>query len=228
MEEEDAAPAPWNWLTSWLPTWCPTSTAHLREVEARILQVVTTRFQCRYVDLPSSHRIWTLFAGLEGAGVTEPTGERAGETEPAGERAGVTELTGERAWETERAGVTEPTAERAGATEPARERETAGEPDWERTPTPLILIHGFAGGLGLWVQNLQPLSCRRPLLAFDLLGFGRSSRPPFPAEPGAAEEQFVESIEEWRERLALPSMILLGHSLGGYLAAGYCIKYPHR
>uniref|UniRef100_H3CLV8 1-acylglycerol-3-phosphate O-acyltransferase ABHD5 n=1 Tax=Tetraodon nigroviridis TaxID=99883 RepID=H3CLV8_TETNG len=94
--------------------------------------------------------------------------------------------------------------------------------------TPLVLLHGFGGGVGLWAQNLDVLSQRRPVYALDLLGFGRSSRPDFSTDAREAEQQFVESIEQWRDKVGLESMILLGHNLGGYLAVSYCIKYPRR
>ncbi|XP_018599728.1 protein ABHD4-like isoform X2 [Scleropages formosus] len=94
--------------------------------------------------------------------------------------------------------------------------------------TPLVMIHGFGGGVGLWIRNLDPLSRSRPIIAFDLLGFGRSSRPRFPKDASLAEEKFVTSIEQWRRALGLERMILLGHSLGGYLATSYTIQYPER
>ncbi|XP_068612513.1 1-acylglycerol-3-phosphate O-acyltransferase ABHD5 [Brachionichthys hirsutus] len=94
--------------------------------------------------------------------------------------------------------------------------------------TPMVLLHGFGGGVGLWAQNLEALSQNRPVLALDLLGFGQSSRPQFSANAREVEEQFVESIEQWRAKVGLETMILLGHNLGGYLAASYSIKYPGR
>ncbi|XP_059419033.1 (Lyso)-N-acylphosphatidylethanolamine lipase-like [Carassius carassius] len=94
--------------------------------------------------------------------------------------------------------------------------------------TPLVMIHGFGGGVGLWIHNLDALSHSRPIYAFDLLGFGRSSHPSFPSDASLAEEQFVTSIEQWRQSLGLERMILLGHSLGGYLATSYTIQYPER
>lgn len=92
----------------------------------------------------------------------------------------------------------------------------------------MVLLHGFGGGVGLWAQNLDALSQRRPVLALDLLGFGQSSRPLFSTDAQEAEDQFVESIEQWRAKVGLESMILLGHNLGGYLAVSYSIKYPGR
>lgn len=94
--------------------------------------------------------------------------------------------------------------------------------------TPMVLLHGFGGGLGLWAQNLDALSQQRPVLALDLLGFGLSGRPQFSSDAQKAEEQFVDSIEQWRTKLGLDSMILLGHNLGGYLAVSYAINYPDR
>jgi len=92
--------------------------------------------------------------------------------------------------------------------------------------TPIVLVHGFCGGIGMWVHNVDALCESHPFYAFDLLGFGRSSRPPFSSDPIVAETQFVESIEDWRKELGLNEMILLGHSFGGYLSASYALRYP--
>ncbi|XP_066546705.1 1-acylglycerol-3-phosphate O-acyltransferase ABHD5 isoform X2 [Amia ocellicauda] len=93
---------------------------------------------------------------------------------------------------------------------------------------PLVLIHGFGGGVAMWALNLEALSQQRTVYAFDLLGFGRSSRPQFSSEAEKVENQFVESIEEWRVKVGVETMILLGHNLGGYLAAAYTLRYPSR
>jgi len=95
-----------------------------------------------------------------------------------------------------------------------------------KTTTPLVMVHGFGGGLGLWVQNLDELAKDRTVYAFDLLGFGRSSRPTFSSNSGRAETQFVDSIEEWRKQMGLDKIILLGHSFGAFLSAAYTIKHP--
>ncbi|XP_067281455.1 1-acylglycerol-3-phosphate O-acyltransferase ABHD5-like isoform X3 [Pseudorasbora parva] len=94
---------------------------------------------------------------------------------------------------------------------------------------PLVLLHGFGGGVGLWVKNLSAFAGEgRPVYALDMLGFGRSSRPTFGRDAMDAEEQFVQSLEDWRKAEGLEHMILLGHDLGGYVSTAYALKYPQR
>ncbi len=91
---------------------------------------------------------------------------------------------------------------------------------------PLVFIHGFASGLGLFVLNYDELAKDRQVFAIDLLGFGQSSRPKFSSDAKEAEDQFVNSIEAWRYIMKIPKLILVGHSLGGFLATAYALRYP--
>lgn len=94
---------------------------------------------------------------------------------------------------------------------------------------PLVMVHGFAAGIGTWILNLDTLSTaiKRKIYAFDIIGFARSSRAPFDLL-GDVEDQFVDSIERWRIKMDIDKFILLGHSFGGYLCANYALKYPGR
>lgn len=60
------------------------------------------------------------------------------------------------------------------------------------------------------------------------LGFGRSSRPSFSTDALIAEKQLVKSVEEWRREMNINKMILLGHSMGGFIATSYSMDYPDR
>lgn len=93
---------------------------------------------------------------------------------------------------------------------------------------PIVLLHGFGAGLGFWVLNLDAFAAERPLYAIDLLGYGKSSRCKFSKDAEVIEDQYIESIEKWRQQLGIPKMILLGHSFGGFLSTSYAIKYPER
>jgi pimeloyl-ACP methyl ester carboxylesterase len=96
----------------------------------------------------------------------------------------------------------------------------------EEKAVPLVLIHGLGCGTGIWSLNYDSFAGNRKVFAFDILGFGRSSRPTFSTNE-TVEAEIVESIERWRKGVGLnDKFILLGHSFGGYLSLAYALKHP--
>ncbi|KAM4056956.1 alpha/beta hydrolase fold domain-containing protein [Hirsutella rhossiliensis] len=101
----------------------------------------------------------------------------------------------------------------------------------------LVMVHGYGAGLGFFYKNVEPIS-RIPglrLYALDMLGMGNSSRPSFKIHAKDKEQQvieaenwFIDALEEWRKARRIERFTLLGHSLGGYLAVSYALKYPGR
>ncbi|CCD66980.1 Abhydrolase domain-containing protein abhd-5.1 [Caenorhabditis elegans] len=93
---------------------------------------------------------------------------------------------------------------------------------------PIVLIHGFGAGVALWGSAIKRLAQFQNVYAIDLPGFGRSSRTKFSTDPETAEKEMIEAIEQWRVKMNLEKMNLVGHSFGGYLSTSYALKYPKR
>ena len=110
------------------------------------------------------------------------------------------------------------------------------------SPAPAVLLHGYGAGIGFFFKNFAALgewvaSRRSSVYAIDWLGMGRSARVPFvvtakrddiPGRVAEAEAFFVDSLEQWREKMKLDKMTLVGHSLGAYMSVAYALKYPTR
>jgi cardiolipin-specific phospholipase len=109
-------------------------------------------------------------------------------------------------------------------------------------PPPAVLLHGYGAGLGFFVHNFPAVAQwagrrRSSVYALDWLGMGRSARVPFTIKAkrddvagrvSEAESFFVDSLEQWRIKMGLEKMTLVGHSLGAYFSVVYALKYPTR
>jgi len=109
-------------------------------------------------------------------------------------------------------------------------------------PPPAVILHGYGAGLGFFFRNFPTLamwagSRGTDVYALDWLGMGRSARVPFrirakrndiPGRVREAESFFVDSLEEWRSKMGVEKMTLIGHSLGAYFSAAYALRYPTR
>ncbi|KAG6172452.1 hypothetical protein E4U24_004492 [Claviceps purpurea] len=107
----------------------------------------------------------------------------------------------------------------------------------EEVEETLVMLHGYGAGLGFFYKNFEPITriSGLRLYALDMLGMGNSSRPVFKIhardhdkQVEEAEDWFIDALEEWRKARKIERFTLLGHSLGGYLAVSYALKYPGR
>jgi len=93
---------------------------------------------------------------------------------------------------------------------------------------PVILIHGLAASLFDWADLLPALASNGCAgYALDLLGHGESYKP------ANLDDYHIDNVFDhfcsWLERLGISApLILVGHSLGGYLAMEYALRYPNR
>lgn len=92
---------------------------------------------------------------------------------------------------------------------------------------PVILIHGLAASLHDW-DDLVPELAQHGYAAYalDLLGHGESAKP----DSRAYEMDWVfDHLAAWIDSLELDQApVLVGHSLGGYLALDYARRFPAR
>ncbi len=91
---------------------------------------------------------------------------------------------------------------------------------------PVIMIHGLAASLHDWDFLLPQLaSAGYSAYALDLLGHGESYKPHLLEE--YTIERVFEHLETWLHTLDLPQApVLIGHSLGGYLALLHALRFP--
>ncbi|KAJ9530113.1 hypothetical protein QJQ45_023374 [Haematococcus lacustris] len=94
---------------------------------------------------------------------------------------------------------------------------------------PLVLMPGYGAGTGFFFKNLEGLSSTFRLYAVDWLGTALSGRPDYQAKSREQSESFfLDSLKKWKQQVGLGAepVILVGHSLGGYLAACYALAHP--
>jgi pimeloyl-ACP methyl ester carboxylesterase len=78
-----------------------------------------------------------------------------------------------------------------------------------------LLLHGWAAGLGIWVNNFDHLvrNSSSQVHAIDLRGWGRSiSSPSFSSCGGVddAIDWFVDSLNCWRIEMKINALTLVG------------------
>ena len=99
----------------------------------------------------------------------------------------------------------------------------SGEVPGQQGP-PVLLVHGWTCDSNDWVFQLDPLASTRRVLAADLRGHGRSSAP----AGGYSAQSYAADLVALLDRLGIGEVVVVGHSLGGSVAAALAVEHPDR
>jgi pyruvate dehydrogenase E2 component (dihydrolipoamide acetyltransferase) len=127
--------------------------------------------------------------------------------------------------------VPETSAETATDTETARPRELEAASLRLRylevgagDNVPVLLLHGFGADLNTWMFTQPALAEDRRVFALDLPGHGGSAK-----EVAAGDaEALTDTVDAALGALGLERMHLVGHSMGGAIAASLALQRPER
>jgi pyruvate dehydrogenase E2 component (dihydrolipoamide acetyltransferase) len=89
---------------------------------------------------------------------------------------------------------------------------------------PVLFLHGFGGDLDNWLFNLDAIGEVAPVVALDLPGHGQSDAK----LPGASLGALAAFVVRFLDRLDLGQVHLVGHSMGGAIAARLALDSPQR
>jgi pimeloyl-ACP methyl ester carboxylesterase len=90
---------------------------------------------------------------------------------------------------------------------------------------PVVLLHGLGGSINGWQTVLATLAERRTVCALDLLGHGRSAKPP-PAQADYSVRGLAAGVASALDELELGPAVVIGHSLGGAVALQLALEHP--
>ncbi|MFI4935128.1 MAG: acetoin dehydrogenase dihydrolipoyllysine-residue acetyltransferase subunit [Caulobacterales bacterium] len=87
---------------------------------------------------------------------------------------------------------------------------------------PVVLLHGFGADLNNWLFNIDALAAAAPVVAIDLPGHGASSKDVGDGDLAG----LAAAVGEALDALGVREAHLIGHSLGGAVAARLALDRP--
>lgn len=90
--------------------------------------------------------------------------------------------------------------------------------------TPVLFIHGFGGDLDNWLFNIDAIGEKHPVIALDLPGHGQSAAQ----LPGTSLNALADFVGRFMVVIDVPQAHLVGHSVGGAIAAQMALSQPQR
>ncbi|AQH03620.1 acetoin dehydrogenase dihydrolipoyllysine-residue acetyltransferase subunit (plasmid) [Burkholderia sp. KK1] len=88
----------------------------------------------------------------------------------------------------------------------------------------VLFLHGFGGDLDNWLFNLDALAEKNRVFALDLPGHGQST----PNVPGTSLAALASFVGKFMDAVGIERAHLVGHSMGGGIAAQMAVDSPAR
>ena len=90
--------------------------------------------------------------------------------------------------------------------------------------TAVVLLHGFLENKTMWDFYVSELSKKNRIITIDLLGHGETESLGYVQ----TMEENADMINEILSKLRIRKAILVGHSMGGYVALAFAELYPEK
>lgn len=95
---------------------------------------------------------------------------------------------------------------------------------WEGDGKQVICLHGITANCRSWDVVASALTPRQRVIAMDLRGRGGSDKPP----TGYSLGHHLRDINGIMDDLGIDRVVLMGHSLGAFIALAFAARYPER
>jgi pimeloyl-ACP methyl ester carboxylesterase len=97
---------------------------------------------------------------------------------------------------------------------------------WSRygSGAPVVLVHGVGMGQAAWAPQVRDLARDFDVLVYDMWGHGKSTLPGGPLDLNDYAQQLVDLLDH----LGLPSVHVIGHSMGASVALEFALGFPSR
>jgi len=87
---------------------------------------------------------------------------------------------------------------------------------------PLVLINGLGYDLWMWHKMVSFLAKHFQVITFDNRGIGQTDQP----KGLYSAEMLADDLAGLLEELGVPQAAVMGHSMGGFIAQAFALKYP--
>lgn len=88
----------------------------------------------------------------------------------------------------------------------------------------VILLHGLGGSAENWQFTIPALATQFHVFAPDQIGFGKSDKPFLKYRIGT----YADFLDKFMAELKIEKAVLVGNSMGGWIAGLMAVKYPNR